>query len=224
VGADGSPLSKRHGSTSVNEFRERGFLSIALLNQLFHLGHASDLEVWLEKESMPAHFRPEHLGRAAARFDEAQLTHWQKESLAHLDGAGFAAWLGSGAQTAARGAGAAFIELIRHNVVLPADAAPWFAAVDGELPPLGAAERDVIAAAGPGFFSAAVGALAESGQDLKTLTKLLKERTGRKGADLFMPLRVALTGQLHGPELGRMLELIPLPTVRRRLASHAQNS
>jgi len=223
VGADGAPLSKRHGSTSVNEFRERGFLSIALLNQLFHLGHASDVEIWLNKEDMPAHFRPEHLGRAATRFDEAQLTHWQKESLAHLDGAGFAAWLGSGAQTAVSGAGPAFIELIRHNVVLPADAAPWVAAVDGELPPLGAAERDVIAAAGPGFFSAAVSALAETGQDLKALTKLLKERTGRKGADLFMPLRVALTGQLHGPELARMLELIPLPTVRRRLETHAQN-
>jgi len=224
VGADGAPLSKRHGSTSVNEFRERGFLSIALLNQLFHLGHASDVEAWLDTDDMPAHFRPEHLGRAAARFDESQLTHWQKESLAHLDGAGFAAWLGFDAQIAAQGDAATFVELIRHNVVLPADAAPWLAAVGGELPPLGAAEQEVIAAAGPGFFAAAVSALAEAGQDLKSLTKLLKERTGRKGADLFMPLRVALTGQLHGPELAPLLKLIPLPTVRRRLEHHAQNS
>jgi glutamyl-tRNA synthetase len=140
-----------------------------------------------------------------------------------LDGAGFAAWLGSGAATAANDDGAAFIDLIRHNVVVPADAAPWLAAVYGELPPLGAAEREVIAEAGPGYFSAAMGALAETGQDLKALTKLLKARTGRKGADLFMPLRVALTGQLHGPELGPMLKLIPLATIRRRLETHAQN-
>jgi len=224
VGADGAPLSKRHGSTSVNEFRERGFLGTALLNQLFHLGHASDIEAWLKTEDMPAHFRPEHLGRAAARFDESQLTHWQKESLARLDGPEFAAWLGSAGQVAENGDDATFIELIRHNVVLPEDAAPWLAAVSGELPPLGTAEQEVIAAAGPGFFAAAVIALAEVGLDLKALTTLLKERTGRKGSALFMPLRVALTGQVHGPELAPMLKLIPLQTVRRRLEHHAQDS
>ena len=39
MGADGTPLSKRHGSTSVRDFRERGFLPEAVLNHLFHLGH-----------------------------------------------------------------------------------------------------------------------------------------------------------------------------------------
>jgi glutamyl-tRNA synthetase len=59
---------------------------------------------------------------------------------------------------------------------------------------------------------------------LGELTKLLKERTGRKGADLFMPLRVALTGQAHGPELAPLLKLMPPETVRRRFMSHARNS
>ena len=44
VGTDGAPLSKRHGSTSVHEFRERGFLPAALLNHLLRLGHASDAD------------------------------------------------------------------------------------------------------------------------------------------------------------------------------------
>ncbi len=216
VGADGAPLSKRHGSTSVHDFRERGFLSAAILNQLFHLGHAADVDGWLRTSEMPQHFRPEHLGRAAARFDEAQLTHWQKESLARLSDPEFGAWLGVGNSTE-------FIAMVRHNVVLPADASPWIAAVRGELPPLGEGERQVIAAAGPGFFSAAAAAMDESGSDLKQLTKLLKERTGRKGADLFMPLRVALTGQLHGPELAPLLKLIQPETARQRFESHAQN-
>jgi len=56
------------------------------------------------------------------------------------------------------------------------------------------------------------------------LTKLLKERTGRKGADLFMPLRAALTGQIHGPELAPILKLMPPATARHRLKAHAQNS
>jgi glutamyl/glutaminyl-tRNA synthetase len=108
--------------------------------------------------------------------------------------------------------------------VLPADAIPWRDVVRGELPPLGRDERSVIAAAGPGFFAAAAAAFDEAPSDLKQLTKLLKERTGRKGADLFMPLRVALTGQAHGPELAALLKIMPPETARRRLESHAQNS
>jgi nondiscriminating glutamyl-tRNA synthetase len=216
VGADGAPLSKRHGSTSVNEFRERGFLAGGLLNHLFHLGHTSDVDGWLAPADMPLHFDPDHLGRAPARFDEAQLLHWQKESLQRMSAAEIRAWLGSNESTE-------FIELVRHNVVLPADALPWAAVVQGELPPLGPDEQRVITAAGPEFFSAAAAALEQSGQDLKALTTILKERTGRKGADLFMPLRVALTGQAHGPELAPLLRLMTPGTARRRLESHAQN-
>lgn len=217
VGADGAPLSKRHGSTSAHEFRERGFLPAAVLNHLFRLGHASDVDGWLPMTDMPAHFRPEHLGRAPARFDESQLLHWQKEAVERMSAAQIGAWLGSGDS-------ADFVELVRHNVVLPADAAPWRAVVRGDLPPLGPEEQRIIAAAGSEFFAAATGAFDQSSSDLKQLTKILKERTGRRGADLFMPLRVALTGQAHGPELGSLLKLMSPETARRRLESHAQNS
>ena len=216
VGADGAPLSKRHGSTSVDEFRERGFLSPAILNHLFHLGHASDVDRWLAPADMPAHFRPEHLGRAPARFDESQLIHWQKEALQRMSTAEIRAWLGSDEPPE-------FIDLVRHNIVLPADAAPWAVVVHGELPPLGPAERRVVDDAGPAFFSAAAEALHQTGTDLKQLTKILKERTGRKGADLFLPLRVALTGQAHGPELAPLLLLMTPATARLRLESHAQD-
>src|ERR1700744_765635 len=93
TGADGAPLSKRHGSTSVREFRERGFLNVAVLNQLFHLGHASDVDGWLPAAEMPQHFRPQHLGRAPARFEVSQLMHWQKESLERLTAEEIGAWL-----------------------------------------------------------------------------------------------------------------------------------
>jgi glutamyl-tRNA synthetase len=217
LGADGAPLSKRHGSASVHEFRERGFLSAAVLNHLFHLGHTSDVEGWLPPDEMPRHFRPEHLGRAPARFDESQLVHWQKETVERMSGADIRDWLNSDDA-------AAFVELVRHNVVLPADAAPWRAVVRGELQPLGREEQRVIDAAGADFFAAAAAAFDQSGSDLQRLAKILKERTGRKGADLFMPLRVALTGHVHGPELAPLLQLMPPDTVRRRLECHAQNS
>src|SRR3984893_2121913 len=216
LGEDGAPLSKRHGSTSAHEFRERGFLSIAVLNHLFRLGHTSDADSWLPLTEMPQHFRPQHLGRAPARFEESQLLHWQKVSLERLSAEAIRAWLGADDSTQ-------FIELVRHNVVLPADAIPWREVVRGELAPLGAEEQRIVAAAGAEFFAAAAEAYELSNADFKVLTSTLKERTGRKGADLFMPLRVALTGQAHGPELAPLLKLMTPETVRRRLLSHAQN-
>jgi glutamyl-tRNA synthetase len=216
VGEDGAPLSKRHGSTSVHEFRERGFLSIAVLNQLFRLGHASDIDGWLPAAEMPRHFRPQHLGRAPARFEVSQLMHWQKESLERLSAEEIRAWLAADDSIE-------FIDLVRHNVVLPADADSWRRVVNGELEPLGTEEKRIIAAAGAGFFSAALSAYEQSNGDLKMLAQRLKEQTGRKGPDLFMPLRVALTGQAHGPELAQLLKLIPPDLVRLRLRIHAQN-
>ena len=142
--------------------------------------------------------------------------HWQKESLARMSAADIRAWLAADDPLE-------FIDLIRHNVVLPQDAIPWRAVVQGELGPLGPEERRIVTAAGAEFFAAAALAYEESDADLKVLTKLLKERTGRKGAELFMPLRVALTGQAHGPELAPLLKLMSPQTVRHRLQSHAQN-
>jgi nondiscriminating glutamyl-tRNA synthetase len=189
---------------------------VAVLNQLFRLGHAGDVDRWLARDEMPAHFRPQHLGRAPARFEESQLVHWQKESLERMSTEEVRAWLGSDDP-------AEFLELVRHNVVLPADAAAWRAVVRGELPPLREDQQRVIEAAGPEFFAAAADAYGQSNSDLKMLTRILKESTGRKGADLYMPLRVALTGQAHGPELAPLLKLIPPDLARRRLESHAQN-
>ena len=216
VGEDGAPLSKRHGSTSAQEFRERGFLSAAVVNHLFRLGHASDIDGWLPAAEMPAHFRPEHLGRAPARFEVSQLMHWQKETLERMSAAEIRAWLAADDPME-------FVELVRHNLVLPADAIPWRTVVRGDLAPLGAEEQRVVEAAGPAFFAAAAWAYEQSNADFKALTAMLKERTGRKGADLFMPLRAALTGQVHGPELAPLLKLMPPEIVRRRLESHAKN-
>jgi glutamyl-tRNA synthetase len=217
VGPDGAPLSKRHGSTSVQDFRDRGFLPAALLNHLFHLGHTGDVEGWVAPGEMPVHFRPEHLGRAPARFEEAQLLHWQKETVQHMSAADLGAWLGLGDA-------AAVVALIRNNVLLPKDAAPWIEVVQGELPLLEPEERRIVADAGPDFFAAAVRAFDESSGDFAALVNDLKERTNRKGAALFMPLRVALTGRTHGPELAPLLKLMSRETARRRLQAHARHS
>lgn len=223
TGADGAPLSKRHGSVSVQEFRERGFLPEAIVNHLFHLGHSSDHEGWLALDEMSAHFRPDHLGRAPARFDEAQLVHWQKEALARAPAEQLERWFapvlprGAASEHIAREKLAEFVEVVRHNVVLPEDARPWVDVVFGELPAVSEEDRSVAAEARPEFFGAAVRAFDAHGADLSALSAELRAATGRKGAALFAPLRVALTGRRHGPELAPLLKLIPPATVRRRL-------
>jgi glutamyl-tRNA synthetase len=222
MGADGTPLSKRHGSASVRDFRERGFLPDALLNHLFHLGHTSDSDKWLPLLDMPAHFRPDHLGRAPTRFDEAQLVHWQKEALQRAPAPQLRQWLGAAiAPPPPQFDLDAFVELVRHNVVLPADAAPWAAALYGRLAPLDDAARGVVAAAGAEFFKAALRAYEAAPGDWKALTAAVKLATGKSGAALFMPLRIVLTGQSHGPELAPLLKLMPAELARDRLHAHA---
>lgn len=218
TGADGAPLSKRHGSVSVHEFRNSGFLPEAMVNHLFRLGHSSDQDGWLALADMPAHFRLDHLGRAPARFDETQLAHWQKEALARAPAATIEEWLrpllpGNAAPQQI----SEFVDTVRHNVVLPPDARPWVDVVFGDLLAVNDEDRRVAAEAKPAFFSAGIRAFDVHGADLKALSAELQAATGRKGAALYAPLRVALTGRRHGPELAPLLKLIPPATVRRRL-------
>lgn len=222
TGADGSKLSKREGGVSVYDLRTRGFLPEAIVNHLFRLGHAPDQEGWLSAEEMAKHFHLERLGRAPARFDETQLIHWQKEALMRADAAALLEWLrpvipaGASAEAAR-----SFVELVRANVVLPEDARPWVDVVFGDLPSPTQMEREVLNAAGSKFFTSAVEAIDRHGPDLKMLTTTLREATGRKGVELYLPLRLALTGRDHGPELAPLLKLIPLATVHRRLQAWA---
>ena len=73
VGADGAPLSKRHGARSVREYRERGYLPAAIRNHLFRLGHSTPLHGLLTPEEMARAFDPAHLGRAPARRSARRL-------------------------------------------------------------------------------------------------------------------------------------------------------
>lgn len=218
TGADGAPLSKRHGSVSAREFREQGFLPEAIVNHLFRLGHASDQDGWLDLADMPARFRLDHLGRAPARFDETQLAHWQKEALSRAPAAEIERWLRPllPANTTPTQV-SEFVEVVRHNVVLPEDARPWVEVVFGDLPAVNEEDRSVVAEARGEFFTAAVKAFDAHGADLQALSADLRAATGRKGAALYAPLRVALTGRRNGPELAPLLKLIPPATVRRRL-------
>jgi glutamyl-tRNA synthetase len=219
VGADGAPLSKRHGATSVREYRERGFRPEALTNHLFRLGHSTPEHGFLSLEEMARAFDSSHLGRSPARFDEQQLQVWQKEAVHRLTVDVARRWLDSiipaGLDEAAVNA---FLAAVLPNIVLPEDARTWVDVVFGGPLALEPADEQVIRDAGAGYFCAAASAAEQNGNDLPAIANAVKAATGKKGAALYMPLRVALTGRAHGPELAPLLKAMPPGKARERLA------
>jgi glutamyl-tRNA synthetase len=219
VGPDGAPLSKRHGATSVREYRERGYLPEAMTNHLFRLGHSTAEHGFLSLDEMARAFDPAHLGRAPARFDEQQLNVWQKEAAHRLSADEARRWLSSVVPSELdEKAVSAFIEAVLPNVVLPADAGPWVDIVFGGPLALQPAQEQLARNAGVEYFAAAANAAAQSGNDLAAIASAVKAATGKKGAELYMPLRVALTGRAHGPELAPLLKAMPPGKARERLA------
>ena len=218
VGTDGGPLSKREGDLSLRELRAAGYLPEALLNYLARLGHTYPGDAWMEAEALAVGFALERLGRAPARYDGAQLLHWQAEAIRHATPERLWAWMGPAVhQRVSSASREEFIQAVWPNIRFPADAAFWAERLFGAELPLSPEARAVVLQAGPAFFAQALAAYAEHGAAYQPLVEDLKRRTGAKGKNLFMPLRAALTGETHGPELARILTLLPPDSVRRRL-------
>lgn len=222
VGNDASPLSKRHGATSVREYRERGYLPQAMTNHLFRLGHSTPEHGFLSMEEMARAFDSSHLGRAPARFDEQQLLVWQKEAVHRLSPEEARRWLAPILpQGLDSGTVQTFIAAVLPNLVLPEDARSWVGIVFGDPPALPSAEQQLVQEAGKSYFAAAAAAAAAHGNDLAAIAGAVRAATGKKGAALYMPLRAALTGVAHGPELAPLLKAMPPGTARERLARFA---
>ena len=222
LGPDGAPLSKRHGATSVRAYRDSGYRPEALRNHLFRLGHSSGEHGLLDLEAMAHAFDPTHLGRASAHFDAQQLHVWQKEAAHHLPADEARTWLAPALPPGlSESAAGAFVAAILPNVVLPEDAQPWARIVFGPPPALEPEGEQIIREAGDRYFAAASQAAAQSGNDLPAIASAVRAATGRKGAELYMPLRLALTGLAHGPELAPLLKAMPAGAAEARLARFA---
>jgi glutamyl-tRNA synthetase len=178
------------------------------------------VDAWLDPADMPQHFDLARTSHSAARFDEAQLRHWQREALTRASVEDVRIWLGARLERLGDAdRQRAFVSAVRGNLLFPADADLWIRALcDGELAlaPEAAAQ---IARAGESFFASATVAWQTTGADFKAWTRAVSASTGAKGASLFMPLRAALTGEVHGPELAPFTALMGADLVARRLAA-----
>jgi len=208
VGADGDKLSKRLGSLSLGEFRDRGIEPMAVCSLMAKLGTSDPVEARSDLATLAGEFDFAKIGRAPARFDEADVVRLNAALLHAMPFEAVAERLGG----LGIGGGAAFWEAVRANVETVGDAKTWWDVVEGPITP-------VIEDA---EFASKAAALVPDGElnaeSWSPFVAAVKEATGTKGRALFMPLRQALTGQSHGPEMGNIFALIGSEKAKARLS------
>ena len=219
VGSDATPLSKRTGSRSVQELRDAGFLPGAIHNYLARLGHTYEDNRFMTLEELATDFSLTRLHRAPARYDEMHLVHWQREALLHLSAGEVSAWMGDPVNAVVPAdRREAFVSAVRANVTFPADALHWAQIVFSDTLTISHPAHEAIAAAGDEFFDVARRALEKHGADFKAVSEMLRHTLSITGKSLFQPLRAALTGELDGPEMAKLLPLIGVERARERLS------
>lgn len=212
VGDDGAPLSKRHGSSSLKDLRDKGFLPLAVINYLSRLSHTYDDNKLLSFDELASHFQLERISRAPARFDLNQLLHWQKEAVKSLDFESTAQWMNDdlAVPVASR---PLFIEVMRQNILFPEEAHKWARIFFGNQLEFAPEKLQILREAGAEFFN-----IAKEERDIKNILNELKTKLSLNGKRLFLPVRVALTGEEHGPELIQIADLLGPEKLHQRFS------
>ena len=197
VGADGK-LSKREGSIGVEAIRADGIEPQALLGLLARIGTSEPVVPVATAQDLLPGFDFSHMGRAPARFDPAELAQLNAKTLHLLPYEAVKDRLPAGFDETIWWA-------IRPNLATVAEAGAALAVIEGPIaaPDLPTEDKAFCAEA-----ATAAASLDWSEAPWAALTATLKASTGRKGKALFLPLRLALTGQDHGPEMAALLPLI----------------
>ena len=203
--AEGGPLSKRLGSVSLRQFRRDGIEPAALAGYLAALGTSRDPRPAMPRD-LVAEFDLSQVSRSPARFDTQQLLALNRRALHQAPFEAVRHRLPEGADER-------FWIAVRGNLDLLSEARDWWEVVHGAIvPPAQEGEGE--------FLRAALDTLPPEPWDEATWsawTEALKARTGRKGRALFRPLRLALTGEEHGPDLKTLMPLIGRERAAQRL-------
>lgn len=218
MGPDHAPLSKRHGATSVAEFRERGYLPEALVNYLALIGWSpGGGEELLPIEELARRFNIEDVGHSAGVFDQEKLAwmnrHYMKiaaparivsESLRYFIRRGFVHQRSAAATEYVGSLMPMLVGSVDRLEEMP-DRVGFIFAFDAEK----AIERDdlrqMLDEPGAREVVQALAAAMEGPmldkETFRAMAARVRERTGQKGKALFHPIRAALTGESGGPEL-----------------------
>lgn len=204
-GTEGEKLSKRIGSLSLSDLREDGLEAMSINSLLAYLGTSENMDATSDMDDLIKSFKIENFGRGTPKFDSKELDRLNSKLIHEMD------WETASKRLDIEGADEAFWEAVRPNLSRVKDAKDWAAIVYGKVNPI-IDDTD--------FAEKAIGVLPEGDWDIdtwKAWTGAVKEATGCKGKQLFMPLRQALTGMDHGPELKVLLPLLGREKVIARL-------
>jgi glutamyl-tRNA synthetase len=201
----GDKLSKRSGSISLRTFRRDGIEPTALAAYLARLGSRRDPEPLTLAELAPT-FNLEAVSRGAPRFDAKQLLALNRRIL-HTQP------FDSVAERLPEGATEPFWLAIRDNIDLLSEARHWWTIIHDPIDPPDLPEANTI-------LQTALATIPPEPWDhttWKSWTTTIAAQTNTRGKALYMPLRLALTGEPHGPELAALLPLMNSERVVERL-------
>jgi glutamyl-tRNA synthetase len=208
TGPQGEALSKRLGTLALRDLREQGIQPMALLSIMARLGSSDPIELRMEMAELIDGFDIGRFGTAPTKFDVADvfpMTGHYLQALPLDQVADQIAALGVPDDLAE-----AFWMVTRDNITTLKDLDAWWTLFrDGAEPDIDDEDKE--------FVAQAMALLPESPLDTgtwKSWTGAVKEATGRKGRGLFMPLRKALTGQSHGPDMSGVMPLLQVIKAR----------
>ena len=205
TGPQAEALSKRLGTLSLRDFRAQGVEPMAILSLMARLGSSQPVEIARNIDDLVAGFEIATFGAAPTKFDAADLGPLTARHLQGLGVDDIAADLQKFGVTA--DLAPAFWDAIRGNVATRADIAKWWAVVrDGAAAEIADEDRDFVAQALALLPTAPWGP-----ETWSEWTAEVKAKTGRKGRGLFIPLRLALTGERAGPEMAALMPLLSRP-------------
>ena len=205
-------LSKRLGSFGAEHLREEGFEPISLLDLLARIGTSEPVEPIASLGELASTFDFSTFGRAPAHFDTHEVELVNARLLHKLDYSAVAEKLPPEASEEDW-------LLLRPNLQRLSDFPVWFTVLRGDIDPpeLGHAERHVVKAA-----ATAADGLDWSIEPWRALTDELKRSSGKRGRELFHPLRLALTGRESGPEMAGLVARMGKDRAIRRLEAAAR--
>ncbi|MFQ5344982.1 MAG: glutamate--tRNA ligase [Mariprofundus sp.] len=208
LGQDSAKLSKRSGSHSVVELRDEGLLSGALIQAMARLGHPNMPENAHDAAALASHFQAEHISTSSVRWSDDEMWRWHSRLLHELDVDTLVAMIQPYVSSSSPEILSKFSALIGKNIERAEDAAHYQRLLDVHAA-LDADALSVLQEAGSDFYRIALDAWeALEEPDWKCWTTMVKEKTGCKGRNLFMPLRVALSGAVHGPEMSAVVAFL----------------
>ena len=210
VAAEGK-LSKRLGSYGAEHVRQEGVEPMALLDVLARIGTSQPIEPIASLDELADTFDFSTFGRAPAHFDPHDVELVNARLLHRMDYAAITDRLPNEATEQDWLA-------LRGNLERLRDFASWLAVLHGEIDPpeLAHDERLLVRDA-----ASVAESLDWSDEPWRALGNQLKEASGKKGRELFHPLRLALTGRESGPEMAPLLEAMGKERAIRRLEAAA---